>query len=242
MITVAILTKDNQDTIAATLDSIKGFDEALLLDTGSCDRTLEIAKNYSNVTIHTAPFCGFGKLRNIAADLAKNDWILALDADEALSPALALEIGRTPLSPDCVYLMPFHNFYNGRHIKWCGWHPETHLRLYNRRKTGFDMAFVHEGLRRDGLRIIDFKEPVFHYPYRSTADFLRKMQTYSTLFAEQNAGKKKASLFTAIRHGSFAFFKSYILKKGFLGGREGFIISVYNGNTAFYKYLKLAEK
>ena len=91
------------------------------------------------------------------------------------------------------------------------------------------------------MRTFRLKNPMFHTPYRSIADFLSKMQIYSTLFATQHKEKKKSSLSSAIFHGFFAFIKSYILKRGFLGGKEGFIISFYNGECAFYKYLKLAE-
>jgi len=88
---------------------------------------------------------------------------------------------------------------------------------------------------------IKLNNPIIHYSYENVGDFLKKMQTYSTLFAEQNQGKKSASSWKAIVHGMFAFFKSYFLKKGFLDGYEGFLISMYNGHTAFYKYIKLYE-
>lgn len=88
---------------------------------------------------------------------------------------------------------------------------------------------------------VPLRGAVKHYPYETTADFIKKMQSYSELFAEQNRGKRRASLPKAVWHSFFAFFKSYFLKKGFLGGHEGFVISVYNANTAFYKYLKLME-
>jgi hypothetical protein len=100
---------------------------------------------------------------------------------------------------------------------------------------------VHEGIISEGMREIKLKEPVHHYSYSSTSDFLQKMQRYTDLFAEQNRGKRSSSLTKAIFHGVAAFLKSYLLKRGFMGGFEGFVISVYNANTAFYKYLKLME-
>jgi hypothetical protein len=92
-----------------------------------------------------------------------------------------------------------------------------------------------------GMKVHTLSSPMIHTPYRSMKDFLAKMQSYSTLFAEQHKGKKSSSLPKAIAHGSFAFLKSYLLKKGLLDGKEGFIISLYNGHTAFYKYMKLLE-
>ena len=100
---------------------------------------------------------------------------------------------------------------------------------------------VHESVLRKNLKVIQLKHPIFHTPYRTTFDFLAKMQHYSTLFAEQNQNKKKSSLAIAFTHATFAFFKSYFLQRGFMDGKEGFIISLYNANTAFYKYIKLKE-
>jgi hypothetical protein len=107
--------------------------------------------------------------------------------------------------------------------------------------THFTNVQVHESIIYDHLQHISLKCPLRHYSYDTIDDFLRKMQSYSTLFAAQNQGIKKSSFGKAVSHGCFAFFKSYLLKKGIFGGREGFEISFYNGATAFYKYLKLAE-
>ena len=241
MISVAILTKNNETTIADTLRSVATFDEVLLLDTGSSDTTLQIASSFANTRIMKTDFTGFGQLRNLAASYAKNDWILALDSDEKLSMGLQKELKELVPIKEKVYRLPFHNYYNGRHIKWCGWHPEWHIRLYNRKTTSFDSALVHEGIKTENLNIQTLKHPVIHTPYRSAEDFLRKMQIYSSLFACQN-NEMKTTFSKAFTHGLFAFVKSYFLKRGFLGGKEGFIISVYNGNTVFYKYLKLLEK
>ena len=240
MITIAILTKDSEDTIKKTLESTKDFNEVIILDTGSKDRTLDIAKTYKNTKIFKEDFTSFGELRNKAAKLSSNDWILALDSDEEISINLLKEIKDLKLDPSYIYNIPFHNYYNKKLIKCCGWYPEYHIRLYNRKKTQFDTALVHEGLIKKGLKIRKLKNPINHYSYRSLDDFLKKMQIYTSLFAKQNKGKK-SSFTKALIHGFFAFFKCYFLKKGFLNGKEGFIISSYNANTAFYKYLKLDE-
>lgn len=241
MITIAILSKDNAETIKNTLESTKDFAEVILLDNGSSDDTLQIAASFPNVTIYEHPFIGFGPLRNHAASLATNDWILALDSDEVLSPALVKEIFHTPLSPNTVYSIPFENYLNQKKIRFSGWSPDRHVRLYNKKVTSFSSAQVHEGVIVKNCVEYQLHNPIYHYSYRSIADFLRKMETYSTLFALQNRGKKKASLPTALLHGGFAFFKTYIIKRGFLDGSEGFIISLYNAHTAYYKYLKLME-
>lgn len=240
MITVTILTKNNEETLGSVLESVKGFDEVILLDTGSTDATLEIAELYPNIRIFHSPFIGFGPLHNLAADYASNDWILSLDSDEILTPELAQEIFSLSLDIAKVYSFPFDNYFNGKHIKWCGWYPDRHIRLYNKQVSSFTSDSVHEKIQISGLSEVKLHFPVKHYSYRSISDFLCKMEMYSNLFVSQNLHKKTSSFTKALFRGLFAFIKSYVIKRGFLGGQEGYIISVYNAQTTFYKYLKLA--
>ncbi len=242
MISVTILTKNCERSLGRTLESARSFSEVLILDTGSTDRTLEIAKQFPNVVVHTASFLGFGPTHNLASSLAKNDWIFSLDSDEVLTEELVQEIQQTPLDPACVYSIQRRNYFRGKQIKGCGgWHPDRVVRLYHRQTTCFTADQVHEKILAEGLKHISFTHPALHTPYLEMADFLAKMQTYTTLFAKQHQGKKRGSLCKAIIHAWFAFFKSYFFKRGFLDGKEGFIISVYNSHTTFYKYLKLEE-
>jgi len=241
MISVVMLCKDNQRYIKKTLHAISKFNEVILIDTGSSDKTLEIAKSFSNVSIHKKPFNGFGSLRNIGSEIAKNDWILTLDTDEVISFELANEILNLTLNDKSIYEIPFKNFYNRKWIKGCGWYPEAHIRLYNKKKTSFTLFKVHEKVLKEDLNVVKLKNYIYHTSYHTISDFIEKMQRYSSLFAIQNAGKKKSSFKKALIHGFFAFFKSYFLKRGFLMGKEGFVISSYNANTAFYKYMKLLE-
>lgn len=238
---VTILVKNGERYLKEVLDSLQRFDEIIIYDTGSTDKTLTIAKNYPNARIVQKPFTGFGPDHNAAAALARHDWILSIDADEVLSKKLADEILSTSFDPHTVYSLPRHNYYNGKHIKWCGWHPESVTRLYNKKVTAFSEAMVHEKVKDKGLQKAHFSHPIRHYSYASVSDFLQKMEHYSTLFAKQYQYKRKSSPFIAYLHGMTAFFKSFVLKRGFLGGYEGFLISAYNGHTAFYKYLKLYE-
>lgn len=241
MISVTVLTRNSQKYLRALLASLETFNEVLIYDTGSTDETLTIAKDYANVRVEIGKFDGFGTVHNRASSLAKNDWILSIDSDEIVSEKMASTIADLKLDPECVYSFPRHNFFNGKWIKWCGWYPDKQIRLYNRTKTRFTDASVHEAVISDGMQLIELKAPIFHYSYDNVSDFLSKMQTYSTLFAQQYVGKRSSSPLKALGHGFFAFFKSYIIKRGFLGGYEGYLISAYNGHTAFYKYLKLYE-
>ncbi len=242
MISVTILTKNAQETLSATLCSLQKFPEVILYDSGSTDSTLEIASQFPNVKIVKGPFHGFGMTHNTASALASHDWILSVDSDEILTDELAESILNLNLDPQKIYQINRHNYFNGKWIKWCGgWYPDPVVRLYHRQATQFTEDAVHEKIIQENLELTPLPSYMIHTPYRCMSDFLFKMQHYSTLFAKQHQGKKKSSFRKAIVHGVFSFLKSYFFKMGFLGGKEGYIISVYNGQTAFYKYLKLLE-
>jgi len=241
-ISVTILTKNCAAILPEALRPLAPFAEVIVADTGSTDETWEAVSAFPNVQFFEIPFDGFGPAHNIAASLASHDWILSIDSDEVLSDDLIEEIKTLQLDPACVYAIGRDNYFNGKRIRGCsGWYPDTVVRLYNRKAARFTDDSVHEKVVTDGLKIVKLKHPLRHTPYRSVQDFITKMQIYSTLFAEQHKGKKKAGFLRALLHGSHAFLKSYIWKKGFLAGKEGYIISSYQGQTAFYKYLKLAE-
>jgi glycosyltransferase involved in cell wall biosynthesis len=239
MISICILTKNASSTLKKTLDSVRSFDEVIVLDNGSTDSTCEIAMGYPNVKIYKSPFIGFGPLRNKAAEFATHDWILSLDSDEVISLELLNALKNAPLDPALAYIFPRHNYYNGKRIRGCGWDPEYIARLYHKSNARFSDAQVHEKLEATQFKKI--LAPLLHTPYRSTTDFLSKMQHYSTLFAEQYRGKRKSSFSKALLHALYAFFRSFFLKRGIFCGTEGFIISLYNANTTFYKYIKLYE-
>ncbi len=242
MITATILAKNAQKHIEEVLTSLHFVDEVILLDNGSTDGTAEIAARFLNVKVYKeSVFEGFGKAHQKMEALSNNDWILSIDSDEVVSEALAKEIISEPLDENTVYKIRFDNYYIGRHIKGCGWSPDYKYRLYNRKKTGFDDREVHENLRLDGLKIKELKNSAKHYSFESAADFLRKIQNYSDLYAKEYAGKKSSSPLKAILRSIFAFLKSFILQKGFLDGYGGFIVSCYNAQWVFWKYIKLYE-
>lgn len=240
-ISVTVLTKDSAQHIRRVLEALRRFDEVVVFDSGSKDETLDIAKTFSNVTIATTEFDGFGAVHNRASAAAKNDWILSVDSDEVLTPGLVEEILAESLDVGVVYGFPRHTYYNDKLIKGCGWYPDVQWRLYHRKKTRFSEVQVHEGVIREGMQCKQFKAPMLHYSYAHTGDFLVKMHSYAMLFAKQHARKKKSSLCKAILHGWWAFVHCYFLRRGFLDGREGFFISYYNANVAFYKYMLLVD-
>ncbi|MBI3508335.1 MAG: glycosyltransferase family 2 protein [Chlamydiia bacterium] len=225
MLTVTILAKNAAQTLAGTLDSCRLFPEVLLFDTGSTDATLEIARAYPNVRIVKHPFIGFGPCHNAAAKEARYDWILSLDSDEVLSEALVQEILSLSLHPKQVYAIHRCNYFHNQRIRCCsGWYPDWNIRLFCRTTTSFTDDLVHETVRSQALSIVRLQGKMYHTPYLSIEHLLQKI----------------SSLSKAIGHGIGAFLKNYFLKRGFLGGKEGFIISLYNAQCSYYKYLKLA--
>lgn len=242
-ISATIVVKNGERLLADVLTALQWCDEVVVLDTGSTDGTARVAWRFPNVSFHrlTGRFPGFGIAHQRAVGLARHDWILSIDADEIVSPELASEIRRLVLVPDAVYSIPFRNHYNGRHITTCGWSPDRHERLFNRRVTNFCGSEVHERVQTRALTIVPLHAAIDHYSYNELDDFVRKMGCYSRLFAEQNAGRRRASAFTACSRSAWAFFKSYVLERGITQGVEGLIVSAYKSQTVFWKYLMLRD-
>lgn len=242
-ISALVLTKNSTARLVEVLSALAWCDEVVVYDTGSTDDTIALALRFSNVTVHRQAdaFPGFGRARRRAVALARHSWILSIDSDEIVTPALAAEIAALPLDPGTVYTMPFENRFNGRHITTCGWAPDRHERLFNRTVTNFCESEVHERVQIAKLSVQTLRHPIRHHSYDSHDDFLRKMRSYAQLFADQHVGRKNASPTTAVSRAAWAFFKSYFLQRGCLQGAEGLVISAYKSQTVFWKYLLLAE-
>ncbi len=242
-ISATILTKDSGAHLAEVLTALHWCDEVVVFDTGSTDNTMAIAQRHPNVQLFRleGTFPGFGRAHQQAVALARHDWILSIDSDEVVSAGLAAEIAALPLDERIVYAMPFHNYFNGRRITSCGWHPDCHDRLFNRRATNFCESEVHERVQASHLVGRRLRHPIRHYSYDSLDDFLRKMRHYGGLFAAQNAGRRTAGPLKAVSRSVWMFFKSYLLQRGCLQGGEGLVISAYKAQTVFWKYLLLDE-
>jgi glycosyltransferase involved in cell wall biosynthesis len=242
-ISAIVLTKNSARLLPDVLAALAWCDEVVVYDTGSTDDTLAVAAAFPHVRSHqpTGSFAGFGVARQHSISLARNDWIFSVDSDEIVSPELADEIRSLPLDPRCVYVVPFENFYRGRHITTCGWSPDRHERLFNRTVTNFCHSEVHERVQTKNLSVVPLRHPIRHFSYQSTGDFLRKMSAYSHLFAAQHTGKKRSSPAKAVARSVWAFFKSFVLERGFFQGADGLVISAYKSQTVFWKYLLLHE-
>ncbi len=241
MISVTIIVKDGEKYLEECLESLAPFEEVLLYDNGSTDRTLEIARSFPNVKIVNGRFTGFGPTKNLAAREARHDWILSIDSDEVMTPELTWSILNENLQLDHVYRFVRQSYYNKKWIRGCGWYPDRVFRLYNRKRTQFNDNMVHESVEVKGLAAADLEGALKHYSYDDAASLVQKLQLYSTLFAEQNKGKISSSPWKALRHGCGAFVKGYFIRKGFLDGYEGFLIALCQGLASYFKYLKLYE-
>jgi glycosyltransferase involved in cell wall biosynthesis len=239
-ISVVMIVKNGEKTIQATLNALAEFAEVVVYDNGSTDKTLEIAKKYPNVNLVRGDFLGFGETKNKAATYAKNDWILSLDVDEVVNNDFLKNLGEADLNQQTVYQIFRQNFYQKKHIKHC-WNNDKIVRLYHQKHSQFNDKKVHESVASKGLKVVLLKGFVNHYPYASISDFIKKLDIYSSEFARDNVGKKKSSPIKAILNGLFSFFKTYLLKRGFLDGYAGLVIAFSHMATNFYKYIKLYE-
>lgn len=242
MISAVIIVKNGEKYLAECLGSLAQFGEVVVVDTGSTDTTRDIARRYENVRLFEREFIGFGPTKNLAVSLAANDWVFSIDSDEVVTPELSWEMHQLELDEARVYRMPRQSYYDRKLIRGCGWYPDRVLRLYNRQRTEFNDNRVHESVQvPEGMEAVDLESRLKHYPYDSVDSLVKKAQLYASLYAEQNRGRVKASPFKALTHGLAAFFKGYVMRRGYQDGYEGFVISVSQGLAAFLKYTKLYE-
>jgi hypothetical protein len=239
-ISCVLIVKDAQATIYEVLDALKDFEDIVVYSNNSTDKTDEIAGGFKNVNLINGEFLGFGATKNKASTYAKNNWILSLDSDEVVSSNFINNLRLLKLQDDCIYSILRTNYYKTTQIKYC-WGDDNIVRLYNRDKTTFSNEMVHEKIIINDLQIKKIDGEVKHYPYSTITDFITKANTYSTLFAKNNMGKKKSSPTKAILNGIYSFIKTYFFKRGFLDGYAGLIIAFSHMVTNFYKYIKLYE-
>ena len=247
-LTVTVITHNESAHIAAALESIAWADEIIVVDSHSTDGTIATARRYAT-RVEERDWAGYGAQKNHAADQASHDWILSIDADERVTPDLAAEVQALmregPASPG--YLITRVAHYLGRWVRSTDWYPDYHLRLYNRRAARWSERRVHESVEVDGLakggkRLPRLRGELLHYPYRNMSDHLRKIDTYTTLAAEQwQAEGKRVTAMQALIYPRLAFFRNYVLRQGFRDGQVGLLISLLNSHYVFLKYAKLLE-
>jgi glycosyltransferase involved in cell wall biosynthesis len=238
-ITATIITLNEERRIARAIESLRCCDEIVILDSGSADRTVELAEKLG-ARILESPWRGYAGQKNWAAEQASQDWILSLDADEALSEALEGEIWSLKKSGPKydAYTMPRLAQYMGKWILHSGWYPDRKVRLYDRRKARWVGNFVHESVQVDG-RVGHLKSNLLHFTCDSLSEHLKTMDRYTTLAAEELVSHKtQVKLRNLIVDPVWTFARTYFLQRGFQDGLEGLTIAYMAALYTFLKYAK----
>ncbi|BDX21075.1 glycosyl transferase family 2 [Polynucleobacter sp. TUM22923] len=241
-LSVVLITRNEEANLADCLASLEGIaQQIVVVDTSSTDKTLEIAQKYGALISTPADWPGFGPQKNRALDLATGDWVLSLDADERLSPALRSEILTAmhhPAQIDC-FAIPRLSWYCGRFIRHSGWNPDFVDRLFKRGTARFSNDLVHERLLPNG-EVAKLQNPMLHFSFMNFSQVLQKIDRYSTASAEQAFAQGKTSTpLKAVLHGFWSFFRTYCVRLGFLDGAQGLALAISNGQGTYYRYMKL---
>ncbi|MFZ2122250.1 MAG: glycosyltransferase family 2 protein [Rhodoferax sp.] len=239
-LSVVIITKNEEHDIRDCLESVTWADEVIILDSGSTDNTLLIAKEYTDKVYTSIDWRGFGVQKNRVLAYASCDWILSLDADERVSEALREEIlNAIQYDTEAIFKIPRLSSYCGKFIKHSGWWPDYVTRLFKRGEASFSNDLVHERLVFE-TNAAKLTSPLLHVTYKDLDEVISKINHYSSLGAENSHHKgRRGSLTSAIAHGLWAFFRTYIIRAGFLDGAEGLMLAISNAETTYYRYLKL---
>ncbi|MFN5557749.1 MAG: glycosyltransferase family 2 protein [Chryseotalea sp.] len=243
-ISVVIITYNESSKIERCIQSVKEIaDEVLVLDSFSTDNTVELAKQ-CGAKVFQHKFIGFTEQKNKAMELASHKYILSLDADEYVSEELKKSIQQIKLNWRAdAYTFNRLNSFAGKWIKSCGWYPDAKIRLWNREKGRWQGGTLHEVVvMQSHTSCLHLTGDLLHEAFKGSEDLIKKMQLYSTLYANDHAFKKRVATLDIAGKYAAAWFKNYILKGGIKDGYEGFIISASNANGVLYKYAKLKER
>jgi len=233
-----VIAKNEEANIGPCLDGLAFCDERIVVDAGSSDRTVELAQQ-KGARVVTHAWQGFGAQKNFALSLAQGDWVLSIDADERVSPELAREIeGAVAAGRADGYEIPRLSRFVGRDMRHSGWFPDHVLRLFRRGKARFSDDLVHERVICDGT-IARLTEQLAHHSVTRLEEAISRIDRYSTAGAEMLlAAGRRVSFADGITHGIWSFFRAYVLRLGFLDGREGFLLAVANAEGTYYRYMK----
>lgn len=236
-ISVVMLAKNAELTLARSLESLKSFDEVILYLNNSEDKSEEIARTYENVKVVKGEFFGFGTTKNRAASFARNDWVFSLDSDEIVSEQLIEELQELSFEyKDEVFILKRDNYFQDKKIKYSGWGKDYLARIYHKDTHHFNDNVVHEKILFNAeSKKITLKNSFKHLAIIDISQFLSKINIYSKLAA---ADKKTCLFVVVLAKSFFAFFKTYFLRLGLLDGYQGFVIAISDANGRFYRYLQ----
>ena len=240
-LTVTVITRNEAANILAALDSVSWADELVVVDSRSSDETVTLARQRTD-RVFVREWPGYSAQKNFAAEQAAHDWILSLDADERVTPALAAEI-RTLMGSEPAargYDMPRVSFYLGKWIRTTDWYPDHQLRLYDRR-TGTWAGEVHEGVHVGGT-VGRLRAELQHFPYRDVSHHLQTIDRYTTLAAQQlRTHGRTVGVTGLVARPLGAFLRNYLARGGWRDGSVGLVVSILNSYYVFLKFAKLWE-
>ncbi|QIM62798.1 glycosyltransferase [Pasteurellaceae bacterium Orientalotternb1] len=246
-LSVAMIVKNEAQDLAQCLDSVKDWvDEIVILDSGSEDQTKEIALSYGTKWYENTDWQGYGKQRQIAQQYVTSDYVLWLDADERVTPELKVSILQAVKSdePNAVYKIARLSKIFGREIRHSGWYPDYVVRLYRTHFAAYGDELVHEKVHfPQNAKVIKLQGDLLHYTYKNIHHYLVKSAGYAKAWAiQRERAGKKATIFQGITHALSAFVKMYILKAGFLDGKQGLLLAILSAHSTFVKYADLWDR
>ena len=240
MLSVIIIAKNEAANIGRCLDSISHWaDEIIVLDSGSTDDTMAIAKKYTD-KVHATDWQGYGVQKQRALALATGDWVLNLDADESVDATLKSVIEQAISSNEAdAYRIPIRMNFYGKPLRYSS-SPSRHIRLFKREGARYSEDIVHEKVVLPTyFRVKQIKQAISHHSYQDLSHALYKVNRYSSYSAKiRLKNKKKPSLLKVLGASGWMFFRCYFLQRGFLDGRAGLVFSFLNAETSFYRGMK----
>lgn len=243
-ISACIISFNEEKKIEDCLNSLQGIaDEIVLVDSNSTDRTIEIAEKYADKVI-LQDFLGYIEQKNLALEHASHDWVISLDCDERLSPELREQVLalKDHINDADAYSMPRKTFYVYRWLNYC-WYPDTKIRLFNRKTAHWGGTNPHDHIVLQGNHIVSLKGDIHHYSFDSISDHLKTIDKFTEIGADELIRKGKSfSIISPISHASWIFIKTYLLKRGFMDGFAGLVVSVLSAMHVFTKYAKAIVK
>ena len=240
-LSVVLIARNEAGLLQECLESVAWADEIVLLDSGSEDETVEVARSFGALVFRNAEWPGFGKQRQLAQSHATGDYILMIDADERVSPELRQSIENALKDPQesTVYSLGRSNLFLGKFMRHSGWYPDRVNRLYPAHFR-YNDDLVHESLETDGARVLPLQGDLLHLTCRDFFAFQRKQLGYAQAWATQRHQQgRRCSFFSVISHTLGAFVKTWILRAGFLDGKQGLILACVNAQYTFNKYAAL---
>ncbi|MDI6767734.1 MAG: glycosyltransferase family 2 protein [Bacteroidota bacterium] len=243
-LSVIVITHNEEHNIVDCLQSVSWANEIIIVDSQSTDRTVDLARQFTQ-KIFITEWKGFAAAKNLALQRTSNEWVLSLDADERVTPELSLEINRVIIDDSNKFVgfeVARRAYFLGKWIKHCGWYPGYVTRLFKRSAVRFKELRVHEKLEVSG-NVGKLKNDILHFTDDTLFQYLEKFNRYTALAAEDLTDRgKRSSFFDLLIRPPYLFIKMFILRRGFLDGMHGFVLSLLSANYVFVKYAKLREK